>query len=228
MSNAATLPPSGTTPAGNEPGQSNPPAQAPAQSTGAPSEGQVTISTKEYAELQRAKARTLSFEKRKAFATRQQQGDQNANLDPNDAATQAIAEANRKTQEAEQRAMRAEISGKVRDLLDKEDFKALPKSTRDLILKNPALLSNADNAEEALLDIEDFVREQVAGLTPPAQNPTDQKQTDPKGHETPATVSAGSPAPATQTGLENTDGLRGVALSRAVLRNKLRQAGVRK
>ncbi len=222
MTNAATLPQSGTTPAGNEPGQSTPPATAPA--TGTQSEGQVTISTKEYAQLQRDQARYQSFQKRAAFTSKNQA--QQTTGDPDDDTAKAIADANRRVQEAENRAAQVEIRGRVRDLLDKDEFKALPKSTRDLILKNPALLSSADSVDEALLDIEDFVKDQVIGLSLPAQQAQTQVQqkTDPKGHETPTAVSGGSPAPASAAGLENVDGLRGVALSRAVLRNSLRKA----
>ena len=72
----ATPAQSAATPAGsNESIQPQSPAGSPqatpqGQPSGDPSEGKVTISTKEYAELQRAKARTLSFEKRKQFMAR--------------------------------------------------------------------------------------------------------------------------------------------------------------
>lgn len=181
----------------------------------------MTISTKEYAQLQRDQARYQSFQKRAVFTSKNQS--QQTTGDPDDDVAKAISDANRRAQEAELRATQIEIRGRVRDLLDKEEFKALPKSTRDLILKNPALLSTADNAEEAMLDIEDFVKDQVIGLSLPAQQTQTQPKTDPKGHETPTAVSGGSPAPASAAGLENVDGLRGVALSRAVLRNTLRK-----
>ena len=125
--------------------------------------------------------------------------------------------------DAEQRAMRAEVGSKVRDILEKEEFKALPKSTRDLILRNPAMLSDADNVEEALLDIEDFVREQVAGLTVQNQPGQGTGKSEPTGHQTPSVVNQGAPAPTGPGNLENIDGLRGTALSRAILRNKMRQ-----
>jgi len=220
-----------TLPGSNEQGKTTPSSPTPPATpgtTGNETEGKVTISTKEYADLQRAKARQLSFERRKNFAAsrnnplRKPEGNPGA---PNDAIAEELSAAETRAQEAEQRALKAEVAGKVRELLDKDEFKALPKSTRDLILKNPHMLSDADNVDEALLDIEDFVREQVAGLeapkSPAAPAPGGAQ---PQGHETPPTVTAGNPAPAPAAGLEDTTNLRGAALSRAVLRNSLRKA----
>ena len=221
--NPATPAPAAT-PGSNEPIQPTPPAATPPATpgSGGQPEGKVTISTEEFAQLQRDRARLQSFQKRATFVKKPAPGT-NPNLDPADPANQRIAELESERDEANQRALQADVRGRVRDILDKEAYKALPKSTRDLILKNPSALSEADNAEEALLDVEDFVREQCAGLTLP-NNPAPGAPGNPPGHETPKTVNPGSPAPAITAGLEDVSNLRGVALSRAVLRNKIKQS----
>ena len=218
------LPAQAAAPGNNEHGQPTPSAVTPpvTPGQGGQSEGKVTITAEEFAQLQRNTARLQSFQKRATFTKKGAAGT-NPNLDPADPANQRIAELETERDTANQRAVQAEIRGRVRDVLDKEQYKALPKSTRELILKNPSALSEADNAEEALLDVEDFVREQCAGLTLPNSQPS-VPGNSPAGHETPKTVNPGSPAPATTAGLEDTSNLRGVALSRAVLRNKIKQS----
>ncbi len=196
-------------------------------------EGTVTISTKEFAELQRAKARSLSFEKRKEFQKKHISSNPTANGEGSD--DPEVLERLRVEQDArvesEKRALRAEVTLKVRDLLDKEEFKNLPASTKALILKNPAMLSEADNVEEALLDIEEFVRDQVVGIVAPVSNNQQQvsgvgtrPSTSPTGHDTPPVVGGGSPAPVTGVELEDISTLTGPARSRAILRNSLKKA----
>lgn len=205
------------------PSAATPPA---APGTGGQPEGIVTISAKEHAQFLRDSARVRSFESRAKFQ-KSRNNSQPANVDPDDPANAEITRLQSERDDANKRATQAEIRGRVRDLLDKEEFKSLPKSTRELILKSPHMLSEADNAEEALLDIEDFVREQVVGLeTASAQ--LDPKTTpaspgNPKGHETPPVVSTGVPSQTPAAGMEETSNLRGSALSRAVLRNALRK-----
>lgn len=228
-------PPQGATP-GNDPQGSGIPSPASPAATkpgdqGTQAEGTVTISTKEFAELQRAKARSLSFERRAEFRKKNPPTPRTMNGAGSD--DPEILEQLQKEQEAraesELRAYRAEVTLKVRDLLDKEEFKNLPASTRALILRNPHMLSEADNVEEALLDIEDFVRDQVAGLTPPQSSPQNQtgqggsRTAIPAGHETPP-MSAGAPTPPTAVEEEDVSKLTGVARSRAVLRNAMKKA----
>lgn len=197
--------------------------------SGGQAEGTVTISTKEFAELQRAKARSLSFDKRAEFRKRNPITSRTANGEGSQGDPELVEQV-RQEQEAradsDRRAYRAEVTLKVRDLLDKEEFKNLPASTRALIIKNPAMLSEADNVEEALLDIEDFVREQVAGLSIPAvQNPGQDggRAANPTSHETPPAISAGAPMPPSAIEEEDISKLSGVARSRAVLRNAMKK-----
>ncbi|MBI4119369.1 MAG: hypothetical protein HY456_00800 [Parcubacteria group bacterium] len=187
----------------------------------------MTIPTKEYAQLQRDHARVVSFENRARFNKSKLASSQPTSGEGSDD-PEVVAQLQREQEahaDANLRAHRAEVTLKVRDLLEKEEFKNLPMSTRALILKNPAMLSDADNVDEALLDIEDFVREQVAGLTPQSQPQGSGKGTSPSptGHETPPSVGPGAPAPVTSVDLEDVSKLTGVARSRAVLRNTMKQ-----
>jgi hypothetical protein len=196
---------------------------APTGEQGTSSEGKVTIDLKEYRDLQRAKARTLSFDKR---ATIRGKTDHPANNpDGTQADPEIVERLNQESQArqaAERKSLQLEVRSGVRDLLEKDEFKVLPKSTKDLILKNPAMLSEAETLEEAMLDIEDFCRDQVLSLgdiglpTPPAAQP--------KGHEAPPAVNAGSPAPANASGLEDVSKLHGTARSTASIRNLIKTA----
>lgn len=212
----------GTVPAGNNP----PPAAVPPLTAQVPDqEGKVTIPLKEYRNLQRGAARALSFDKRLALNKPGANLPTNASGDPDVDAIRA--EADNRVAEAERRALQLEVRGKVADLLGKDEFKALPKSTRELILKNPAMLSQADNIEEAMIDIEEFVRDQVlsmgdggsnsGGSTPP--------QNQPPRTETPPTVSGGAPAPSDAAGLEDLSKLHGPAKSQAAIRNLMKTKG---
>lgn len=185
-------------------------------------EGKVTISTKEFAQLQRDAARGKSAQRRSALGLDKP----NATIDESDPAAAAIAQANNRAAEAERKAMQMEVNAKVADLLNKDEFKALPKSTRAVILKNPALLSQADNLEEAMLDIEDFVRDQVlslenGGATVIPGMGGEGKTAVPA---TPPVVNSGGPAPVAAVGLEDLSKLSGPARSQAAIRNQMKTA----
>lgn len=210
-------PPSGATPGNDGQGAKPAPAAAAAPAPAA-APGQVTLSAEEYAKLQRDHARVLSFEKRRDFNKRS--AINRTNEDGGDVNDEVV-----KTREelaaTQTELHRERVTNRVRDLLAKPEYAALPESTRKLILKNPAMLSEADNLEEAMLDIEDYVREEVAGVAKP-NTAGAAKVAQPAGTETPAGV-GGGPAPAAAAGLEDLSGLQGIARSRAVIRNALKQ-----
>ena len=224
----ATPAPSAAAPGTSEqvatpPSAATPPAQ-PGQ--GGQPEGKVVIPTEEYARLQREAARGRSAQRRSDIANRKNPAVKTDDLDPNDPIQAQLAEERQARVNAEQRLHRVEVKNRVRDILDKPEHSALPVSTRELILRNPSALSEADNVDEALLDIEDFVQEQVAGIkaAKPTQPPSGpQVQSNPAGHETPPAVNTGSPAQASAAGLEDTSNLAGANLSRAVLRNVIKK-----
>ena len=200
----------------------NPPGQG-----GAPDE-KVTISLKEYRELQRDHGRVLSFDKRKQFNSSRNNapGSQPANNGSGENNDPEIVEQLRVSEEraetAERESMQLKVKDGVRAILAKPEFANLPESTKNLILKNPAMLSEANSVDEALLDIEDYIRETASTISTPNQNQSGQgsgRRSTPPGHEVPPTVSAGAAAPANAEGLEDTSNLTGVARSRAVLRN---------
>lgn len=188
-----------------------------ATAAAAPSEGKVTISTKEFAQLSRDAARGRSAQKRTEIRA---QGTKVPDGAPTDVAA-AISEANERAAAAEKSALQAQVRGAVRDLLEKDEFKALAKSTKELILKNPASLSAAETLEESLLDIEEYVRDiMVIDMPAAPQNANAQ----PPGHQAPAVTTAGAPAPAAAAGLEDLSKLRGPARSQAAIRNAMKTA----
>ena len=212
-SEQVATPPSAATPP-DQPGQGGQP------------EGKVVIPTEEYARLQREAARGRSAQRRKDIATRSNPAADTDGLDPNDPIQAELVKERQARINVEQRLHRALVTEKVRGILDKPEYSTLPPSTRELILRNPSVLSDADNVDEALLDVEDFVQEQVAGLKPAASQPGDvgkPVQSNPAGHETPPVVNSGSPAQASAAGLEEVSNLQGANLSRAVLRNVIKK-----
>jgi hypothetical protein len=206
------------------PGQAQVPATpavtpAPTGDSGNNQEGKVTISTKEFAQLQRDAARARSNDKRNQINNRKNPSVDNPNNDPE--INKVLDEANNRALEAERKALQFQVKGQVRDLLEKDEFKNLPKSTKELILKNPQLLSEADNLEEAMLDIEDFLRDEVLSMET-SQSATQVKTDQPTGHETPPAIQAGGPAPVINPELEDISKLSGPARSQAMIRNKLK------
>lgn len=200
-----------------------PPAVTPAPATQAPGinpAGTVTISTEEFARLQRDSARTRSFGKR----VYQKPSGQAANIDPNDPAAAAIATANQERDEAVRKAMQSEVRGKVRDLLADDRFKALPKSTKDLILEKPHMLTDAETLEDAMYDIEDKLLEMAGSPDPSNPNPSPSNPANlPPSRETPPIITPGNPAPIDAGALENLEGLRGSERSTAALRNAFKK-----
>lgn len=226
IKNPATPAPAATP--GNSPqnGNGNPPASpAPAGNQGNNQEGSVTIPLKEYRNLQRGAARAQSLDKRLALAG-SRGANPAANPDNNGGDPELVERLNQETiakQDLLRKNMQLEVRGKVRDLLEKDEFKTLPKATRDLILARPHLLSEADNAEEALLDIEDFIREQIVSDPGNSGQGAGSRPNTPN-HETPPPVNNGAPAPSDPKGLEDVSKLRGADKTRALIRNGIAKA----
>ena len=226
--NPATPPQSGA-----NPGQSGQGQASPAQPNLTPGQGEqgesVMISAKEYAELTRNNARLKAFQQRAQFTPK------SSNFMPSEKDDPEIIDALHKEQETRQKLeldLRSErIKNGVREILEKDAYKGLPKVAKDLILKNPALLSKAETVEEALIDIEEFVGTQAADYKAGSnQEGLNQQQggvsrpQSPAGHETPPIVNAANPAPVNVDALEDVDKLEGQSKSRAILRNVLKKA----
>lgn len=183
------------------------------------SEGKVTISTKEFAQLSRDAARGRSAQRRVDLTKgRPASPAINAGGDPD--AQAAIDEANRRADKAESDAQKAEVRSKVRDVLDKPEFSKIPASTRDLILRNPGVVTEAEDVEVALLDIEDYLRDtaskiDVSGIVPAAPK-------DAPGRETPPVITPGAPAPSGAIEAQDPSKLHGHAKTQAIIRNKLK------
>jgi hypothetical protein len=202
--------------------QANDGQQPSADSEKGKSEGSVTISNEEYAQLQRNTARLKGYQKRQmpVKATRRpagtKQSDSEYEDEPNEEYQQAIA----RNQELERQLFERDVREKTRELLSQDEFKSLPESTRKLILRNPASLSESVSIEEMMMDIEDFVREETAALIKPEKPVSD----SPTGHETPQAVNAGNPAISEAEQLEDVSGLTGTSRSKAVFRNILKKS----
>lgn len=215
IKNPAT-PPSGATPGSTEKVITTPSTTTPP--IGEQPEGKVSLTLKEFTALNRDAARFRSNVKRGEINDRKNIN--NNNSTGNEEVDKVINDANTRAAEAEHKALQFQVKGQVRDLLEKDEFKSLPKSTKELILKNPQLLSDADNLEEAMLDIEDFVRDQVLALDTPV---IVEKKTEPNGHETPPAINNSAPAPAGDSELEDVSKLSGPARSTAMIRNSLKK-----
>lgn len=222
----AATPPNGATPAGNGqvtvPPSTTVPPVTPA--TGQAPAGVVTLSTEQYRQLERDAARGRSKDRINGASRNRPQ-----NLGGGDGATddpEKIDLMNRAST-AEKTALQFQVKDRVRELLDKPEYKDLPASARNMILKNPAALSSADNLEDAMVDIENFVDEEVTNLrtaTPPQPLPGGQPpvQQQPANVQTPPVIGAGSPALSDANQLEDLSKLTGPKRSQAAIRNILR------
>lgn len=216
-------------PGSGTPGAGTPPAASPASTTGDPGnqQGAVTIPAEEYRNLKRHEARSLAFDRRKGFVMSRSNPQIKSQVLNDENADPEIVEQLRIAQdgriEAERKVLKAEVTNKVQELLNRDEFKTLPVSTKALILKNPHMLSEADNVDEALLDIEDFVREQVIAESALLKTDINKGGPNPPGHETPPNVNAAIPAPQNAEGLIDISKLTGAARSRAVLANEMKK-----
>lgn len=216
-----------TTP-GNSPASDG---QRPSADSNDKSEGTVTITAKEFAQLQRNSARLKGLQKRQVpmFTKRQPAGTKQSDSGYGDEPSEEYQQAVSRSQELERQLFERDVKDRARELLEQDEFKSLPESTRKLILRNPASLSDSDSVEEMMLDIEDFIREETAALTKPDGIQTDTKPEaaktySPEGHDTPQNVTAGNPATGEAEQLEDTSRLSGTARSRAVFRNIMKKS----
>lgn len=215
--NPAT-PPSGATP-GSEAKVITPPSAT----TPVP-EGKVTISTDEFAKLTRDAARGRSAQRRNDLASK---GNRVSEIEgASDDVNKAIREANKKVEDAEKRTLQLEVTNKVRDLLAKPEYAKIPQSTRDLILKNPAVISQAESLDEALLDVEDYLIDTVGKIDLGMGGTAVKKDGDPtpNGVVTPP-ASPGGPTKTDPITLEDTSKMKGPARSTATIRNLIKKAG---
>jgi len=219
--------------------QTGSPASTQTGDKGNQQDGMVSLSAKEYRDLVRNSARWNSFQRRSQFGPPRnnphiKQGinsvpsdDQEGNLP--DEAIAAIQQAQQSAGEATTRAFRAELSSGVRDILDRPEYMDIPMSTKRLITKSPWTLSEQDDVEAALIDIEEYLENESLLLkqTPNTQRQEQQPVSQPGSaavvHEVPMSSGSGAPAPGQAVQLEDINNLTGVARSRAVLRNSIRQ-----
>lgn len=197
---------------------------APSGQENVPVAGTVTLSEAQYRNLLRDQARAKAMDKRAGLVRT------GTPLLPGEDGDPALVERFNQSEagrlDAEKRAMQAEVRGKVRDLVDDPKYANIPKSTRDLILQNPAMLSTATSLDEAMIDIEQWLGEQAAAVaTIPGQQPNapaSPAQVLPT-RETPPTVTQANPAPADAAGMEDVSELSGPLKTQAMIRNKVKE-----
>jgi hypothetical protein len=191
------------------------------------SEGKVTISTKEFAQLSRDAARGRSAERRASLGKNANAaGNVDANLNPD--AADLINQERAKREEAERKALQYEVKDKIRGIIDKDEFKNIPASTKELILRNPGSVTDAEDPEVALLDVEDFLRETASKIDVSALNPAGgsaAKPQDAANRDTPPVVNAGAPAPGGAAEAQDPSKLHGHAKTQAIIRNGLKGLG---
>lgn len=213
---AQAAPPANVQP-GQAPNPSNPPVNP-----GAP-EGKVYVDVNELAQLRRDAARTKSLQRRADLAKSQPEA---LNIDPNDPVAVELAQLRRENAEKDRAIREVRLSREVSELFNKPVYKDLPESTKKVILRNPSSLSNADNVEEAIIDIEEFIQAELAPLTPKVEAPAPK---GPSGVETPPAPGGGAPAPANSEVLEDLSKLPPSERAIAALRNaaKKQRMGVK-
>lgn len=232
--NSAT-PAQAAAPEKNEQGQPNPFAGTPPQqgNQGNQQEGQVTISAKEYAELNRNKARLQAFQKRAQFTPKKSASDTSSEEGTDPELVEELRKAREENQKIAADLRIRDIKDKTKELLDNPKFQNIPKIAKDLILKNPVSLSVAESVDEVMIDVEEFIETQMADLkTQPAQQSQNQadrsSQPNPTGHETPLIINAANPAPVNVAAEEDVTNLTGSNKSRAILRNLLKREKMNK
>ena len=87
---------------------------------------------------------------------------------------------------------------------------------------------DADNLDEAMLDIEDFLREEVVGLPPEdakqgQQGESSSQIQNPVGHETPPAIESGGSTLVDSSILEDASEVKGEERSRMLIRNAIKK-----
>ena len=213
---------------GTQPDPNQPPTTTPAPP--ASPEGKVMITNEEYADLQRQKARLAALQRsgnRPRAAARPAAADPTA--DPDAAVAEEVQRERERSAALQQQIFDRDVRDHARDLLAKPEYAKLPESTKRLILRNPASYIQSADLESAKMDLEDFLREEIAAVppstTPPGQPPAPahRNANEPPGHETPPHVGAGSPAAPPSDQLEDLSRLSGPARSQAAFRNAVKK-----
>lgn len=227
---------------GNESGQQNPqtpqgaaPSQTPSQEgdkgTQQNQEGMVSISAKEYRDLQRAKARASSAQRREALKNKQNTTNKSVDEYNSEGVDPEVAEALSRTQsqltETQRDLIIERSKNRVTEILSREEYKDIPESTKRILRNNPSSVASVESntIDELMLDVEDFLNDEIEKIPVTVVKTPPQENTDPKGHETPDNVGGGGSQNTSNQGLEDISNLTGTARSRAVLRNAIKKGG---
>lgn len=221
------VPPAQAAAPGQQPDPNQPPTNPPAPPE-APG-GKVTITNEEYADLQRQKARLAALQRSGNRPRAAKPVTVDPTADPDAAVAEEVQRERERSAALQQQIFDRDVRDHARDLLAKPEYAKLPESTKRLILRNPASYIQSQDLESAKMDLEDFLREEVAAVppstTPPGQPaaPAPRPANEPPGHETPPHVGAGSPAAPPSDQLEDLSKLSGPARSQAAFRNAVKK-----
>jgi len=212
-----TTPP-GTPPEGNNGGAQNPP----------PDETKVEISEKELADLKTKAGRWdkrhesgKGKPKQKRSWEKSGDGDGDGSGEPLE-----VREAREEAQAAKREAFGLKLEKQVGKVLESDEYKNLSPQVKRLIARNPAAYIDprSETVEDAILDIQDFLDEELDNLTDQSGGTTPAPKT-----ETPVTPPASS-SRSTNTSSsaeeESVEGKTGAARSTAILRNLARRGKV--
>ena len=128
------------------------------------------------------------------------------------------------------------VKDKVRDLLDSEDYKKLPDAIKRAVVRNPLGFARDDSrtVEHFIEDIQDYLDDEIDALgdqtNAPANaggnNTTTNNANNQPPRQTPPASGSGPAVPGSQQ-KEDVEGKTGQQRSRGVLRNLLRDRGLR-
>lgn len=178
----------------------------------------VVLDLAKYRNLERDAARARS---RKTPSADDRRNDRYSQPPAGDDDDPQLAEMRTKVSQTERENMQLKLNNKVRDLLESDEYKALPDTAKRILRKNPmAVVDNrAKSFDDAVADIQDWLDEEIS-LAKPATPPVTPTP------ETPPVPGAG-PTPPRSDPAESTEGKTGPERSMTILKNLMKQKGAK-
>lgn len=172
---------------------------------------------------------------RRERAPRERAGDSKPNADDADPELlDQLRARDQKISELTSATTKLAVKDKVRDLLESEDYKALPDAIKRAVVRNPLGFAREDSQtmDHFIEDIQDYLDDEIdamGGQSNPAPNQagnTASNANNQPPRQTPPASGSGPAAPGSGV-KEDIEGKVGQQRSRGVLRNLLRDRGLR-
>lgn len=171
--------------------------------------GDVSLNKDEYVQLLRDQARLRSLQKRSSTKK---------SVESDDGSDPELRKERSRAVELERQLALRDMRDGAREMLSDSRFSNIPESTRKLLMKAPHSLSQSDDVEGVLSDLEDYLLEESAALK------AEEKARAGKNTSGPAPeVQAGTRQIDVMGEVEDVSKLTGTSRSVAVLRNLIRQ-----